>query len=245
MVPDNQNKQLLQQRLQAREDERRRISRELHDGVAQEIAGLQMSLRQAKYLQNKEDILAILSQTDAQLDAIHIHLRQFAAVLRPDVLVNSGLTVAFRSYFARVETTYKVLVNFEDNLGISRFDADLELAFYRVCQEAVLNACKHSGCQEVSVSMRGRYQDDEFGNQQITTLCLQVEDIGRGFLPDDRNLDQGYHAQTYNKLAKNRVGLSAMKEWAEFIDGELTIDSLPGAGTTIRLTSTIHANGEG
>jgi two-component system sensor histidine kinase NreB len=254
-TPDYQNKQQLYRILQAREDERKKISRELHDGVAQEIAGLQISLRQAKYQRNKDDILAVITQADEQLGKIHLGLRQFAAVLRPDVLEDAGLAAAFYSCFKRMEMTYKTFVRFEENIGSARYHPDLELAFYRAGQEAVLNACKYSGCQEIIVSLqrvfiqnKEQINVNEYASKNEDTnidecgstsghgqdceahLCLEVEDHGRGFLLE------------CPEVVGTGIGLAAMKEWTELVNGTLTIASQPEAGTSIRLMAAICAD---
>lgn len=199
--------------MQAREDERKKISRELHDSVAQEIASAQMRLRKAKYQSDPAAVLAIMEETDVHLGTIYHSLRNLSAGLRPTVLEDLGLAAAFRSYFDWVEGTYSTVVRFQESIGAVRYKTEVEMVFYRVGQEAVRNACKHSGCDEISVSLA----------QAGQCLCLEVSDRGFGFEP------------VPNTNRRTGVGLSSMAERAELIDAALTVRSTPGVGTTVRL----------
>lgn len=192
--------------IQAQEEERRRISRMLHDNVVQELLGIQVHLRSIKYQQDPERVTAILDQTDELLTQIQNELRTISSSLRPTSLDDLGLSAALRSHFRWVEENHGVLVHLTENIGDSRYSMEVETAFYRVCQEAVLNACKYSGCDELEVCL---YQT---GNQ----LTLKVSDQGKGF--------DAVHP-VYSCYG---TGLSSMAERAELIDGDFSFTSSPG-----------------
>lgn len=207
--------------LKAQEEERRRISRELHDGIVQELLGVQMALRTAKYQEDREDILQVARQADEALGRIQEELRNLSVRLRPVALDDLGLVAALRAHFRWVESSHGVLVHFEEDLQDTRYSQELELVFYRVCQEAVLNAYKYSGCDEVSVAL----------TRQGSRLCLQVEDRGVGFSLEGPATGSG-------------LGLRSMAERTELINGELIIHTAPGKGTRICLTADTNCRKE-
>ncbi len=201
--------------LQAREDERGRIARDLHDSVVQSILGVQMLLRTAKYQPTREELNAVLEQADGWLNSIQTELRNVSVTLRPTVLDDLGLIAALHSHFKRLEDSYHVRVQFSENVGGNRYTSDMETSFYRVCQEASLNACKYSGSSEIRV----RLQDTE------DYLTLEVTDEGAGFDLENPEIKGG------------GLGMPDMMDWAELVDGELTLQTAPGKGTSVWLTA--------
>lgn len=216
--PDSVYELLNDHILQAREEERRHISRELHDSIVQQLVGVQMLIRTVKYQPSRKKALEALGQIDLQMTDIQNELRNICVSLRAPVLDDPGLGDSLRVHFDRIRQTYGVQVNFCDRTSACRYTPDQETAFFRVCQEAVTNACKYSGCQEISVSLM----------ESDGCLTMMVKDTGVGFDPE--------HIQ----VKGSGLGLPGMAERAERIDGELTYQSAPGKGTTIWLTAPIH-----
>ena len=202
----------------AHEEERRRISRELHDSIVQQLVGVQMLIRTVKYQPSKEKAMAELEQIDLRMTDIQNELRNISISLRPTVLDDMGLSASYRVHFDRIQQTYGVHIHFRDRTGACRYSPDQETVFFRVCQEAVTNACKYSGCNEIHVSLE----------ETEGYLTLTVKDSGVGFDPE--------HIQ----VKGSGMGLLGMADRAELIDGELTYQTAPGKGTTIWLTAPIH-----
>lgn len=203
--------------IRAHEEERRRISRELHDSIVQQLVGVQMLIRAVKYQPSKEKAMEALEQIDLRMIDIQNDLRSISTSLRPTVLDDLGLGASYRVHFERIQATYGVHVHFYDRTSGCRYSAEQETVFFRVCQEAVTNACKYSGCNEVEVSLA---EADGY-------LTLKVKDTGVGFDPE--------HIQAKG----SGMGLLGMADRAELIDGELTYQTAPGKGTTIWLTAPI------
>lgn len=204
--------------MKAREEERRRIARDLHDGVLQNVLGVQMTLRTIKYQSDKESIQKILSDVDCWLINIQNELRGISTSLHPAYLDDLGLKATLMSQFHRVEGLNPVHIDFIENIGKNRYKSSVETAFYRICQEAILNACKYAMCEDICVLLR------ETDNH----LILEVVDNGVGF-----NVNQP-------EIKGGGLGISDMLDWAEFVDGRLDVCSSPGVGTGIRLTVPIE-----
>ena len=203
--------------MRAHEEERRRISRELHDSIVQQLVGVQMLLRTVKYQPDRDKAMETLEQVDTRMSEIQNELRGISTCLRPVALDDLGLSASYRAYFDRIRRSYGVNISFSENLGETRYTQEQETVFFRVCQEAVNNACKYSGSEEIEVSL--------FASEGY--LTLEVTDHGVGFDPD--------HVQ----VKGSGMGFLGMAERAELIDGELTYQTTPGKGTSIWLTAPI------
>ncbi|WP_410768940.1 sensor histidine kinase [Fontibacillus sp. BL9] len=199
--------------IKAQEDERKRISRELHDSVAQEILSSLVDLRVLKYLNVQDDALQKIQQTEASLTRLLDQIRNLSVELRPASLDDLGLEAAFRSHFKWVEKNYGVIVHFTAELNGGRFNSEIETVVYRVCQESMLNAMKYADVDEIAV----RLFESEHALEMVVT------DQGNGFNVNARD-PKG-----------TGLGLYGMKERAELVNGELTITSEIGKGTTVHL----------
>ncbi|EES75333.1 ATP-binding protein [Paenibacillus sp. MB22_1] len=199
--------------IKAQEDERKRISRELHDSVAQELISSLVDLRVLKYLNVQEEALQKIQQTEASLTRLLEQIRNLSVELRPASLDDLGLDAAFRSHFKWIEKNYGVVVRFVAELGGQRFNSEVETVVYRVCQESVLNALKYANVDEIDVRL--------FASEH--TLELVVSDQGCGF-----NVNA-------NDPKGTGLGIYGMKERAELVGGEITVTSQRGKGTTVHL----------
>lgn len=208
----NQNT-MMKSVIKAQEDERKRISRELHDSVAQELISSLVDLRVLKYLNVQEEALQKIQQTEASLTRLLEQIRNLSVELRPASLDDLGLDAAFRSHFKWIEKNYGVLVRFVAELGGQRFNSEVETVVYRVCQESVLNAMKYADIDEINVRL--------FASAHL--LELMVSDQGNGF---DVNT---------NDPKGTGLGIYGMKERAELVGGEISITSKRGEGTTVHL----------
>ena len=197
----------------AQEDERKRISRELHDGVAQELLSISFLFNQmASHLDDEG--AGLLAQARNTVDRILDELHNISVELRPSALDHLGFLPALRSQAAVFEKTYGTEIVFEGGLSCERFDQALETQAYRICQEAILNACKYADTERVFVTL-----EDADG-----WLHVSVVDHGRGF-------------NTANPEIKGSgCGLYGMQERANLIGARLTTSSGQG-GTTVTLVA--------
>ncbi len=196
--------------LAAQEEERARVARDLHDEVNQSLTGLLLRLEAAREAAPPE-LEAELAETKALANQAMRELLSLARQLRPTALDDLGLTAAVAGQVEQLgrgelESEFSAEGDFSD-LG-----DDAQLVVYRVAQEALSNAARHAGADHVEVTLRRR----EDGG-----VDLAVADDGCGFA-----FDEGGRG----------LGIGGMRERALLIGGDLTIESRPQAGTTVRLT---------
>ncbi|MBM6999232.1 GAF domain-containing sensor histidine kinase [bacterium] len=205
--------------IQAQEDERKRIARELHDGLAQELLLVQIELRKARYLPQEERDDAIQRASD-QLRDVLVHVSSIASHLRPTALDELGLAAAISAECAKLERTFgiTVLCDVED---VRDLNPDCEIAVYRIFQEASSNACKYSRSDRMHVSLA-------CGDG---AMALVVQDFGQGFDVDHPEVRGG------------GLGLAGMRERASAFGGTIRIVSRPGVGTTVELVVPYASSG--
>jgi two-component system sensor histidine kinase UhpB len=195
--------------LHAQEEERARVARDLHDEVNQSLTGLLLRLEAAREAAPPE-LEAEIAETKALANQAMTELLSLARQLRPTALDDLGLAAAIGGQveqLARGEITAKLKVDGD----FSDLGDDAQLVVYRVAQEALNNAARHSGAQRVEVLLR---------HSEDGGVVLEVADDGRGFAFDE---------------SERGLGIGGMRERALMVGGELTIESRPGAGTTVRL----------
>ena len=202
--------------LQAQEEERARVARDLHDEVNQSLTGLLLRLEAAREAAPPE-LEAELAETKALANQAMQELLSLARQLRPTALDDLGLTAAVAGQVEQLARG-EIEAEFSADGDFSDLDNDTQLVVYRVAQEALSNATRHSGAAHVAVRLR---RSDEDGVE------LEVADDGRGFAFDE---------------SERGLGIGGMRERALLVGGELTIESRPDAGTTVRLTLAKSAN---
>ena len=205
--------------IEAQEDERRRIARELHDQIGQILTAVKMNLHTVqKVCTSTEACSYVKDNIEAVDEALRI-VRDLSVDLRPPVLDDLGLVTALRWYVDRytnrtgldVEVVIKSL---DDN---ERFSRDIETACFRIAQEALTNIARHANATQVVVQLA----KDE------NNLVLLVKDDGAGFDPEQLRKQSSRTAT---------LGLVSMQERAHAAGGVLEIDSEISKGTVIRLT---------
>ena len=202
----------------AREDERRRLARDLHDGPAQTLAAalfgvdLAVGALDRAPAKARDELLAARALLRGALD----DLRALMAGLRPRLLEEQGLVAALNE-LAAMPPLWGTEVTVEtQGIGLEeRLPAEVELALLRIAQEAVANARRHGAANRVRVSLVVRPQVAE----------LLVVDDGRGFLWEP---EFGWSGRG--------DGLPGMHERAELLGGSLRVESTPGAGTRVAAT---------
>lgn len=194
------------------EQERRRIAYDLHDSVAQSLVSLLFQLEAASVALHDNESSKEAIESAIQIARTSIgDVRDAIAALRPAELDDLGLEAALRG---RLDSLTNIEVRFQSDLGCQRFAAPLEVTFYRIAQEALANAVKHSACSRINVRL---LVDDP------DLISLRITDNGCGItaLPPT------------NDKEGCGIGLSSMRERMALIGGILEIRSTPGDGTTV------------
>ncbi|TAK58880.1 MAG: PAS domain S-box protein, partial [Bacteroidetes bacterium] len=201
----------------AQEEERRRIARELHDGLSQRLSGIKLHLEllsgeaPAKNKKLQERIKKIKGQITEMIGETH----RISVNLHPSALDDFGLTVALQLLFKEFETTFKIPIAYHPAISThERFDRYIEIALYRITQEALNNIAKHSKATLITIE----FTLDTRG------FLLTIEDNGIGIDQKTRDVK----TQT-----KRGLGLISMKERTENVGGTFEIISEAGHGTKL------------
>jgi PAS domain S-box-containing protein len=211
----NRRLQVLSDRVLAvQEEERRYISSELHDDVGQSLLALQLGMHRlgdnpgADSAQLHEECAGIVA-------GVQEKLRQLSIRLHPPQLAQLGLQEAVCALVSRQRATTGLDIRCAcEGPEPGLLTAELETAAYRICQEALSNATRHSGAQRVEI--RTKLEADRF--------CLSVSDDGRGF-------DAAIRGETASEAG--HMGLISMEERARLAGGSLEVVTAPGAGTVV------------
>jgi two-component system sensor histidine kinase UhpB len=198
--------------LRAEEEERRRISRELHDDTAQVLTALLLRLRLVQRTDNPARQREMLGEMRADLAEAVEGVRRLAAGLRPPPLDELGLAAAIEKYAEDACRSYDVSLDLDLTALRRRFPPDVELALYRIAQEALSNAARHAAATRVAV------QATSDGDE----LVLLVDDDGQGF-------DVAVRSEEARGL-----GITGMMERASYMGAVVMIDSTIGEGTCVR-----------
>ena len=199
--------------LQAQEEERRRLARDIHDGPAQMLANVALRVEVCQRLL-EEDPSRVREELERLKGLVRDSLRDVRKIifdLRPMALDDLGLVPALRQYVAGFEDKTGLRVELVAHGTARRLDPAVEITAYRVIQEALNNVWKHAGAKRAVVRL-------EFARER---LWAEVRDDGQGFDPD---------AVT----GGDQFGLANMRERVGMLDGRLEIQSEPGRGTRIR-----------
>lgn len=196
----------------AQDTERRRLERDLHDGVQQDLVSLVMKLQLARK-QLHRDQLTDTTLTELQTEARQTlaDLRELARGIHPPVLTDRGIVAALETRAAQLPIS--VRIETDPALRERRFATALETAAYFCCTEAMTNTLKHANAATSVIQITA---DDE-------QLIVQITDDGKGF----------------NPATATGTGLTAMRDRLESLGGRLAITSQPGRGT--RITGTLPA----
>jgi two-component system sensor histidine kinase UhpB len=195
--------------LRAQEEERARVARDLHDEVNQSLTGLLLRLEALREAAPGE-LEPELADTKALANQAMSELLSLARQLRPTALDDLGLAAAIGGQVDQVRRS-GIEAGLHQDGDVSGLGDDVQLVFYRVAQEALSNAGRHSGAGRIEVSLRREGEGAE----------LEVADDGRGFAFEE---------------SERGLGIAGMRERALLIGADLTIESRPGQGTTVRLS---------
>ncbi len=198
----------LQRVVEGQELERRRLARELHDETGQALTSILLGLRAVEDAGEPENVKQAVSDLRELVVATLQDVRRLAVQLRPKALDDFGLVPALERLTQTFTESSGIAVDLEAQLG-DRLPTEAETTLYRVVQEALTNVVKHAEASRVSILLVRR----------DGTATVVIEDDGRGFDPSEAS------AQS--------MGLQGMRERAELHDGRLTVETSPGAGTTL------------
>lgn len=207
MLEIEQQKQLdiTKAMLDGEEGERRRLARDLHDGLGGMLAGVKMNLSGANTSQDEK-----LFQVIHQLDNSVSELRRIARNMMPESLLNFGLETALKD-MCELNFAPGLEIRFQ-SLGVQpNLPEKTQIIIYRIAQELLANAIKHSGANKIMLQC----------SQNENMFYLSVEDNGKGFDP--------------NTTARKGLGWDNIRNRIEFLKGKIEIDSVIGEGTTINI----------
>jgi signal transduction histidine kinase len=193
------------------EQERKRISRDLHDDVGTKLSALKLfvsSLHEKASLVNNEEIKSLAKSSEQFITEAMQDVRQLLLNLSPTVLEEFGYTTAIEGLVNKINETKQIHFNLVVFGMTQRMQKDYELALYRITQELINNVLKHAGAKNVSLQIGKR---DE-------KIILMIEDDGKGF-------DVNAHRDGY--------GLHNLDARTRLMHGTMNIDSQPGKGTSV------------
>ena len=207
--------QLLTRRLlHAQEDERRSVARELHDGLNQTLAmlGVEVGIALNQLPASAKSVRQQLQRILLRVEQMTEEVREISHRLHPALLEHLGLVSALRSYCSEFEHYRRMDVLFVCEGSADQIHFQIALCLYRIVQEALCNAAKHSSAREVVVSLF-------LANGEIK---LSIADDGCGF-------------DVIRPRRNSGLGLISMEERARIVGGRFTIDSHIGAGTRVEV----------
>jgi signal transduction histidine kinase len=210
-----QLRRLSRQILLAQEEERKEISRELHDVIAQTLTGINIRLATLK----KEALISTngldrnIASTQRLVEKSVNIVHEFARELRPAVLDDLGLLPALHSFGKLFSKRTGIQVHLKVFAGIEQLDNNQRTILYRVAQEALTNVSRHAHASRVEVSIQ----------KLADGICMKINDNGKSFDVE----------RVLGARGRKRLGLLGMKERLEMVGGRFGIESVRGKGTTI------------
>jgi signal transduction histidine kinase len=214
----------------AREEERRKLRRDLHDDLAPSLAGLALSADALTGLIERDPIQASLKSQ--QLYAAIRHsvgdIRRLAHELRPPILDEFGLVAALQERTQQFSTG-NLLVKLEASPGLPPLPAAVEVATYRVAQEALMNVVRHAVARHCIIRLLYSSEENKLAFKNMVSLTLEISDDGQGLPANRHSLTSG-------------VGLRSMREQAEELGGTFTVENQPSGGTLACLILSFEGN---
>ncbi|WP_101843021.1 sensor histidine kinase [Halobacillus sp. Marseille-P3879] len=200
--------------IEAQEEERRRLSREIHDGPAQSLANVMLRSDLVERIfdeRGAEEALVEMRNVRKLVRSALYDVRRIIYDLRPMALDDLGLIPTLKKYLATIEEYNKLQINFTSLGRERRLESKYEVAIFRLIQEAVQNAVKHAEADSIDVKV-------ELRNEKTRIV---IKDDGKGFDPEVKK-DKSF-------------GLMGMRERVDMVNGELHIQSSPGQGTIVTI----------
>jgi signal transduction histidine kinase len=209
---------LIDKLIKAQEEERKAISRELHDQLSQSLSALLLQVNSMNHSRlkgvtsNKE----LLQKMENEIKNIIDDVRRLAWSMRPSILDDYGLDSALARHVDEIRNLYNTKVDYQfESFSTARLPGNIEISLYRIAQEALKNAIRHSKASQISLVLIRKNED----------ITLLIEDNGEGIKKNDQDV-----------AANNgSLGLIGMRERANLIGGSFIIESSSSKGTTIQV----------
>ncbi|HTL46930.1 MAG TPA: sensor histidine kinase [Verrucomicrobiae bacterium] len=210
-------RRLSHQILLAQEEERRQISRELHDEIAQTLAGINVHLGGLKKeaATNTKGLKKKIVHTQRLVENSVNIVHRFARELRPTILDDLGLIPALTSYIKDFTKRTRIPVRFTVFRGVERLSGSKRTMLYRVAQSALTNVAQHAKASKASLSIL----------KLRNSIRMEIKDNGKSF-----RVDRVLFAKRHKRL-----GVIGMRERVEMVNGSFTIESTAGKGTLVRV----------
>jgi signal transduction histidine kinase len=198
--------------INAQEEERARVAKELHDELSQNLAliAIEMEMSSQQLPAAAGELNARLQALSAQTQALSTEVHRISHGLHPAKLTQLGLAIAVRGFCREIEAAHNIKVSYVERQVPRNLPEDIALCLYRVSQEALHNVVKHSGAASASVQLTADGKAIE----------LEVVDTGKGFDVNEPRV-------------KASLGLVSMAERVRLVSGGMAIDSKPGRGTRL------------
>jgi len=219
---NRQLRNLSRRRIQEQEDERRRLSRELHDQIGQSLTAAKINVEVLRATENPA-LVGRIGETAAILDQLLGQVRQISLDLRPPMLDDLGLVPALRAFIDEQGRRASVAVRFSAEDIPEKLDPEIQITCFRIAQEAITNAVRHAKATQLDIALRCT------GGKELRLLA---RDDGIGF---DAHPTQ---AQAVD------LGLIGIRERAALVGGRARIISSPRKGTTIDVSLPLTFRGE-
>jgi signal transduction histidine kinase len=198
----------------AQEEERRRVSRELHDDFNQKLAALSIGLSNLKrhVPVDRDALVERLDSLQRRTVELTDDVRRLTHRLHPAALEHAGLPTALKAYCSEFAELTGIGVDLSVGPESAGLPTEVALCLYRVAQEALRNTATHSGARNVTVRL----------DSTERAVCLTISDEGTGFDPERSRLQGG-------------LGLVSMEERVRLLNGSFRVQSAPGRGTELRI----------
>ena len=214
---DDASRQRASQIINAQEQERQRIARELHDETSQVLTSLMISLAVLEESIESPEARERIADTRALAHSTLRAIRSLSIDLRPSALDDLGLLPALRWYVKEYQKKCSIEVEFRSSGLKERLPAEMETALYRIVQECLTNTARHANARKVHISLK----------ETTNAVKATIKDDGHGF---------DYEALVKNPGQERGLGLAGMQERAVLLDGALNISSAPGGGTIVEVS---------
>ncbi len=208
---DNELQKLARRLIEAQEEERHRISRELHDDIGQRVflVACELEMRRQALVALKQDRESNqLKKVQRELDQLSTDIHELSHQLHSSKLQHCGLAVALKELCEKHSKNNGPVIELSARGVDSDVPPDVALCLFRVAQEALSNAVKHSLARKILVQV----------DQHLGRVCLTIKDEGKGFDPT---------------IQSEGIGLTSMRERLRIIGGELLVKSSPNEGTEV------------
>ncbi|GEM_PF-2051638 len=219
----------------AQEEERRRVARELHDDLGQQLTGMRLNLDafENDVPRTNKKMIRKLGSLKRQIDKMIVEIRRISGNLRPTALDDFGLVVALQLLCREFEKTHRVKISYQaSNSPTARYAAQAEIALYRIAQEALSNVARHAKASNVLIRLS---EPAHWAGGREKALVLEIKDDGQGFVMEDYRARQPEKVVLagHSAMGGRGLGLISMRERAELLGGAFRIESTPRQGTRV------------